>query len=85
MEHGNEYPSLCHKPICSLNHYLLHPITLPSVDIKYYYWKLSNTVRTIIVVINYIISYGREFHRVSTHYVVVILLLLSHFVSYLED
>lgn len=30
---------------------------------------------------NYITVYSSEFHRVSTHYVVVILLLLSHFVS----
>lgn len=30
---------------------------------------------------NYIPTYGSELRRVSTHYVVVILLLLSHFVS----
>lgn len=53
MEDGNEYPCFCHKAICSLNNYL--PITLPSADTKYSQWKLSNTVRTVIVAINYYI------------------------------
>lgn len=66
VEHGNEYPPLCHNATCSLNHYLLNPITLPSVDTTYYYWKISNTVRTIIGVINYIASYGSVIGWVPT-------------------